>query len=396
MVIQKDSIAKWTISWFLLYMLWFQYAVTTGALVMPICGCFLCVYIFTKNKPLSFYRSIKPIFAFFLCCLFSSLVSDEYPFDVDMFGKMIKYSIPMIAICAYVDRDEEKLISILWVISVSCALVALSLLINGKVTVTGATTLGTLNVNVLSSYLMLGLISNLLLLTRDISKNKKKILAIFIIIQALAQFLAASRRGILIFVFLCGAYILMDLRVRPNSVNKVLNYFILFFSAVFVGLIFADKLWTKIGSSLFALRFMGTAETIAGDGLRASYQQVARELFFSSPLIGKGLNVVAKNAGSYAHSMYYETLACAGVIGMLCILNFFLKAVNSCMKICQIADDSVMITSNCSMIIWSIMAILLTGVTVVLIYDSVFYILIAVIAASLGVTEKEVSGGINK
>ncbi len=42
------------------------------------------------------------------------------------------------------------------------------------------------------------------------------------------------------------------------------------------------------------------------------------------------------------------------------------------------------------MVIWSIVAILITGIAVVLIYDSVFYVLLAVLGTSVRVNERDV------
>lgn len=392
LVIRKDSIIKWTISFFLLYMLWFQYAVTTNELVMPMCAAFMGLFIIIQHKPVSFYRYLLPILGFFTCGFLSSLIFLPLTYGMGFLINMVKYSIPMIAIYLYVDRDRKKLETILWVISVTCVLAALSTILMGTKTSTGATTLGELNANALSTYLMLGLISNCLLLTSNVSPSKKILLTGFIALQGIAQLLAASRRGILVFVFLFGIYLLVNLIILPNSKNTLLRYLLILMLGMIGAIIFVEELLTIIGESLFLRRFIGMAGAAMGDRLRNYYQEVARDLFISSPVIGKGLGAVAKNAGVYAHSLYYETMACTGLVGMLCILSLFWRLGKSCLKM-KNARKSPMINANLIMIMWSIAAILLAGAAVVFIYDSVFYILIAIITVSVRVREQEVWGG---
>ncbi len=330
MVIQKDTVIFWIISILLLYMLWFQYAVAVNGLVMPVCAAILGLYIVLGNRSLQFYRELIPIFLFFLCCLVSSLLSPDASSGFGLLVSMLKYSIPMIAIYVYVGRDKEKLKKILWIISISCFLVALFCLFNGTITMTGAVTLGDLNSNVLSTYLMLGLISNLLLLTNDVFIKKKGILFVFIVIEAAAQLASASRRGILVFIFLCVTYAFVKLTIQSPTKNAIIKYIVIIFIVILGIAIFADEILVKVESAAFFQRFLGTAATVGGDRMRMYYQQVARELFTSSPLIGNGLGAVARHAGVYSHSMYYETLACTGLAGMLCIIFFFGRLVRNC------------------------------------------------------------------
>lgn len=393
LAIRKGSIAKWAISVYLLYMLWFQYAVTQINFVMPVCAVVLGLYIIINLKPLSFYRYLFPLLLFFVCCIISSLFSEPFSYGIRFYTNMVKYSIPMVAIFRYVDRDEKKLENVNWIISIACALVALSTIIKGRLTQTGATTLGELNTNVLSTYLMLGLISDCLLLTSNISLAKKRGIAGIIVLQGIAQLFAASRRGIIVFSLLCIIYLLVNLINLPSTRGKLLRYTFICSLVVIVTAFFSEELLNIVRNSTFFQRFLGNADTVGGNRLRGYYQEVAWDLFVSSPVIGRGLGVVAKYAGIYSHSMYYETLACTGIAGLLCILYLFWMLGKSCMRMKKIQKCS-MRNANLIMIIWSIIAILLTGITVVLIYDSVFYILIAVITVSVRVRERDVWGGI--
>lgn len=394
LVIRKDTIILLIISIFLLYMLWFQYAVTENSIVMPLCAVLMGAYVVTRRNRLFFYRYLTPVFLFFFCGFLSSVVFDDTSTGISLLVNMLKYSIPMIAIYTYVGQDGKKLERILWVTSFTCALVALSTLINGTVTVTGAVTLGSLNSNVLSTYLMLGLISNLQLLMRNTTQWGKRLLTFFVIVEAAAQIVAASRRGILVFAFLCGMYVFLKVTTQPLTKNTFLKYILIAFLLMVVGLLFADKFLAKVSNAVFFQRFLGRPETLAGDRLRASYQQVAKDLFFSSPFLGKGLGAVARCAGIYSHSLFYETLACTGLAGMACILSFFYRNTSACLRMCKKCRNP-LLKSAVRMTLCIVAAILITGVAVVLIYDSVFYVLLAIVCINVNVEEKEVLEGIS-
>lgn len=393
LVIRKDTVILLIISIFLLYMLWFQYAVSENGVVMPLCAVLLGAYIITRRNTLYFYRYLTPVFLFFFCGFLSSVIAGDTSAGLSLLLNMLKYSILMIAIYTYVGQDGKKLERILWVTAFTCILVAFSTLFSGTVTVTGAVTLGSLNSNVLSIYLMLGLISDLLLLMRNTTIWKKRLLTVFLIVEAAAQIMAASRRGILVFLFLCMMYIFLKVTVQSGTKYTILKYMLIAFILMVICLLFADKLLAKLSNAVFFQRFFGLTETLSGDRLRASYQQVAKDLFFSSPFLGKGLGAVARYAGVYSHSLYYETLACTGLTGMACILCFFYRNCSICLKMLKICENP-QLKSSILMSLCIVAAVLITGIAVVLIYDSVFYVLLAFLSINVNVEEKEVFEGI--
>lgn len=385
LIIRKDTVILWVIGVFLLYMLWFQYAFSEYGMIMPICAVILGAYIVVNYRPINFYKYLIPVFVFLAVSFLSCVLSDFASLGLSLLERILKYIIPMIAIYVYIGKSLKKLENVLWITSISCVLLAFSTLIKGVSTLTGAITLGDLNPNVLSTYLMLGLISNIFLLTSRVSSFKKKVLVIFIIIGAVAQLAAASRRGVLIFAFLCVIYFFVKDAVSLNKTNIIIRILGILVLVTLATLLFADEFLSGLNSTVFFQRLLGIG-TAGGDNARAYYQGVASQLFLGSPIMGKGLGAVQRYAGVYAHSMYYELLACTGLVGTTCALSFFLKIGFVCLKIRKFSKDS-LVSANLYMILWSAVALLITGLAVVLIYDSVFYVLLAILGASINVAD---------
>lgn len=384
--ITVDSVILSAIGLFLLYMLWYQYAFSPNGLVMPVCALILGAYLFFHIQTIAFFKYLLPVIGFFGICFLSLLQSDVFSRGMALLVNMLKYSIPMVAIYVFVGYDGKKLGKILWITSLAGILLAISTMTKGHTTSTGAVTLKDLNPNVLSTYLMLGLISELLLMLRETSVRRKIVLTLFILVEGAGQIVVASRRGVLVFLFLCVMYFFVSFTMLSNTQSRFFRIFLLEL-LVMLGIgIFAEEILENLDGLVVVQRLLGTSS--GGDKKREQYQTVAWKLFLSSPIFGKGLGAVSKYAGMYSHSLYYETLACTGLAGFSCIGLFF---GNICVNLFRLKKGirNPRYAAQIVMTAWSIAAILISAIAVVLIYDSVFYILLGILGACIHVFERE-------
>lgn len=323
------------------------------------------------------YGNVRYVFVFII---FSFLASFLLAYDVqahlDLTLKIFQYCIPMIAVCGYVN-SIERFNQILKVISFSMFVLALSLHVNGvKFTDYGAMTVGDLNSNVLSYYLMIGLLAQLLLLCGTTEKKQRVLLCFFIGVELSAQMLAASRRGVVIFAFLLATFlsIMFFIYYKKNSVAKMMLILACAFIIIWVMMNFSEL----IDRFVVFRRFLG--EFNGGDTARKYYQLTAKELFMESPLLGRGFGCVGAVAGMYSHSMYYELLASTGIIGTGLLLGSMLLNMKSLAKRGIRTKDSE-IKMMCYVCTSGLAAMFLSGIAVVGIYDAYFYILLGIFGA---------------
>lgn len=328
---------------------------------------------------IGYYKRVGYIFTFIvITTIFGLLTAYDINAHVRLVSNMIQYCLPMIAICGYVRNSRKKLSHILQIMSFTTIILSVSLIFNGvKFTDYGAVTIGDLNTNVLSCFLMIGLLSQLLLLCECKKTIVKVILFCGVFIELIAQMRASSRRGLVIFIFLLGVYFLLLYFVcyKKNFDMK----FLLVISVIAILVVFAANFYS-LADKYVILRRLFMGEFNYGDVLREKYQSAAFELFKESPILGQGFGCVAAQIGMYSHSMYYETLASTGMVGGLLLfcpilsnmLKFFKKAKSS-------KDEEVKM--KCYIGSCGFLAILLSGIAVVSIFDAYFYIMLGILGA---------------
>lgn len=373
---------------FFLYAFWYQYAHAPVEKVLPLMGIVIVFLSLCNIKRVpGYYRDLLPVFVFAIyITLFGLISAYDVTTSKHYLMNICEYLIPMIGVYVYIDSDYKKFLRVLKMLVISIIMICLSSLANGHVTNTGAIIVGTLNANVESSLLALGVTSSMLLLfCSRTQKFEKIILLASILIFVKTQIDCASRRGFAVLVFLIVAGLLVAIRTRYRD-NKAVKWLTLL--AVICGfLAILTTISETLGGSVLFERFSSKGNE--GDRLRKVYQAKAFSLFLQSPLLGTGLGYVAVYAGMYSHSMYYELLACTGIIGTTIIVGVLVIDMYRLFlysnRINQNNEDLI-ICARCMMLF--ALAVLLGGFAVVYIYDMYFYVMLGLIASACKVIRR--------
>ena len=356
-----------SLSLYLFYMIFIQYAVAEISFVFQMVAALIFLsLLFTSKKSV---RQPKLLFFYIAyCAFFGFFVSDNKILFQEYLIQILKYIIPMMGVYFYV-TSYQRLVILLCVISISVFCLACSILIIGETSNTGAIVIGELNSNLFAVYINLGLAAELLLLCYAEDIRTIIIIWVLIILEFYSQFIASSRRGILVFLILLGIY-LTTVRFKKTSYKIAVISVLFLISAIL--LLYVNP--TSISDSTLLIRLHG--ELTGGDLAREEYHSVALKLFKESFLFGKGLGCVMNTIGVYSHSLYYETLACTGCIGSLLMILFYGKYLRFFWKLlgnpALTPKDKSIITMTLGLII----SILISGIACAFIYDSVYYICI--------------------
>lgn len=369
----------------LFYTLCFQYVFFPINNFLLILGATLAVLeFFILYFELYGLTQYKPLLYVFLFILFSFSFGTIFAYDrqshINLLFKIVQYCVPMLSVCGYA-RNLDKFCRLLKIISLSVFILSVALVLDGVAfTDYGAITVGDLNTNILSSYLMIGLLAELILLCNTATKVSSALLYLFIVVEFLAQMLSASRRGLVVFAFLLVGYVLAMFFIKYKKNSTVRAMIIIAF--VIAVVLLAINFHALSDEFVIIQRFLGKYN--AGDTLRTQYQNEAKKLFLNSPLVGQGFGCVAAVAGMYSHSMYYELLASNGVLGFSLLL---LPLIFLALRFIRCAHllKNVSLKMMSFIFFFGIFAILLSGIAVVGIFDMYFYILLGLIGAFLNV-----------
>ena len=364
-----------TILLFFLYSFWFQNAFFSIDVFFTIIGMLLLVLSIFSVKIISNLLSFIPILLFLILLVISSIFfSIDSAFSLEFLISIVKYSLPLFAICLFVRNDLNKFKFVLWGLNFSIFLLCIATFVNPSIADTNAISIGTLNTNVLSSYLILQLMCCLFLLY--FTKNKIGIVSLlsFIVLGFVTNFNAASRRGFLVYIFiLIGAFsVFIYFKYKNNFIKK--NGIILFMITSLV--VFSVYLLNN-SNSVIVERLLGSSDSIIGDRMRKVFQAAAIEVFNEHPIFGGGLGAVALRAGVYSHNLYTELLGCTGLIGLISLLIVLFAPAFKSLKLYlknKSSKFSILLVFN----IIFIVSILVSGYSMVFIYDMYFYIYIAV------------------
>lgn len=360
---------------FCIYTFWFQYGVMIIAPLITITGLGMLVVFLVRNRILAkqFYKNLSLLFAFIVFAAITGVLFSGIKNQViDWVIQIMKFLIPMLSIIDYVRDQEEKCRKVMWIITLSGFLLSVYAISNGTRVSNSGITLGDLNTNVLASYLVLTVFA-ILFLFSEARFTQRLFLAGAYAVSLLAVFNSASRRGAIQFVVLSAAY-LYFFCVKTGK-GKVGQKFILIAIAICSVIYLLSSFSSLLESSALLQRLTGGGDTAQSDMLRKLYQLNALTLFKSSPIFGCGLGSVATYGGVHSHSLYFESLACTGIIGLLLIVSFLILNIRSLLlnlKGISNGETKMTILFTASFIA----LILLTGIQVTYIYDSFFYIMI--------------------
>lgn len=373
------------ISLFLIYSMWFQYGVTEINSFLSVIGILLFAAILFKNEGklnVEQYRPVGILFVFLLYALVAGvLFSGARSEVVNLLLQIVKYMLPMIAMIDYVGCDFRKLKKLSWVIAIVGILLSYSIITKGVVQSNSGVTISDLNTNVLVSYLILVLVS-ITFLFYDSKGYKRVILLVDFALSAIAIINAASRRGAIVFAFISIMYIYIycNKSGKERWLSKLLMA-----TLVVCGLVYVANEISYLGeNNPLVLRLMGKGDVSASDSLRRYYKMKALELFFRRPIVGNGLGYVGISCGMHSHSMYHELLACTGIVGTGIMFVFGIKSLvmlNRNRK--RVLDTNRLICTYITIVFF--ISIVLSAYQATYIYDSYFYIMLAVIACVINV-----------
>ena len=370
---------------FLLYALWFQYAMYPINGALPALAITMLVLEILSLKRFAYYLPLWFVFVFMGLAAILGIPFAEYrSVTIDAFLNNLSLMIPMVSIFSSIDYDKERLKKLFIVVCIVVSALSISLLSKGSASATGALVIGDLNSNVYSAFIFLGVMATLYLLGGSNNKLFTVVLFLVFILECFVEFMAASRRGALVLAFMLVTYIhsLLIIKYKRKTGNKLVIILI----GVIVVLIVLTNL--NADSSLVLVQRLLGGET-HGDLMRAKYQAVAWEQFLRSPFWGNGLAAVQGEIGVYSHSLYYELLACTGIFGVLVLLvPLIRKALFFRMVSNQVEDITIKMESRT--MFWSIIGFFLTGIAVVFIYDVTFYVFIGIYASYQGILETEI------
>ncbi len=381
-----DRLLGVLIALLIVYTIWFQYAVDVINGMLLILGAACMIISVCKMLPrinISLYSKMAYIIIYILLFGMIGALSARYQDKFnEMFYSMIVYLIPPIAIVTYVDRDKNKLRKVMMAVALSTTLLAISSFTQGVSTYTNAITVGDYNPNALSNCLILGSFCLLMLLIEEKKRFTKIILVAALIVESISQIIVASRRGVIVHACLLLFFFLSVNSVKKTK-NKILKWGIGIAVAVVALLVLLSFFGDFFSELAIVERFLGGNDvTASGDSLRERYQAAAMELFRERPIFGNGFGSVSGRIGAYSHSLYYETLACTGVIGFSIILVMFLRFMYLLKKSSERSLDmeqNVKLKNRLSM--WFCLCVLISGIAVVFIYDMVFYIIIGLLVS---------------
>lgn len=381
------------LSAFVLYTVWFQYAVHEIGGLISLAGILMLAFsvlemLFKKADTLSV---LLPFFAFLLYVLLTGLAFAKYNATfADMMSQMLKYVIPMIAIITYVGYERRKANHVFILFSIAATILSVSVFVSGTKTSTNAITLGDYNTNTLSCVLILGLFCSLMQFYEYRKNNKIRILLLgCILILSVAQVIVASRRGVIIHTLLLIMYLIAaDKANKKDGKSSKLGIVIIGFgvAAYFAYVFFGDKL----ESLAIVQRFFGAKATEHGDSLRHYYQSTALRLFNDHPIFGVGIGGVAGEIGVYSHSFFHELLACSGLVGLFLMLYLFIKFMRYFNILKKMGDaNGHQLTFETVFCMCFCICVLLSGFAVVMIYDVFFYYVLGILASLINVYETE-------
>ena len=379
----SDLFFEIVLTLFFVYSFFYQYSYNPIPGAFPIFGMLLFLLSFSRmRRSIKFYYQLIPLFLYaFYITLVGILVPYDRAISVSLLIKFFEYLLPVIGIFTYCDGKLEKLKVVFFGIWLSVFLLSIHSIFHGTISLSGAVSVGTtnmLNTNTMSSFLAIGLISSIYLLVYFThSWWLKAIVIISLLIQLVSQINTASRRGIIVFVFILisSGFVIVRNRLKRSFIYKALIILLVCVLIAWVYYWLLDNADTLV----IIKRFRNSG--YLGDVLRKQYQNAAIQLFLGNPIFGQGLGAVQQYVGMYSHSMYFELLACTGLLGTVLLLGVILLGNLKWFYLYskKFKDANTSHSIGCLLACIMVVSIFLGGVAVVYIYDMYFYIMIAIL-----------------
>lgn len=362
------------IFFFLQYVFWFQYVIIAIDSFLTIISILMIILeLLLLKTDFALLKKALFVFIFIFLSFFSSFFfSYDRAYSISLVGRIIRYVVPFLAMVLYVGRSKKRMRNLLFALVVSGFCLSISLFFRMDQFLDGLT-VGDLNTNTLSTFLLCSLIGCALLVNISNSKTLKILLVLSSVVLFAAQFLTESRRGILIFIFFLLSFLLVNTFIRHKK-QVLIQLFLVATIIVFGFIIFCD--FTVFGtpySSVFEM-FSKTS----GDLMREQYQAVAVDIFKSNPIFGSGLGSVGYIVGMYSHSLFYELLSAVGIVGFLSLIVplslmciyfiFHIFKHNSYIDLKK--------KTQFALLVVSIITVLISGIAVAFIYDIIFYVVL--------------------
>ena len=365
---------------YLQYTTWFQYSFFPLNGLLSIVGLIMlsCILILLDYKNIQDYKVLG---GFFFFLLFSGVTGFFVTPDIDgyvqVLFKILEYCIPMFAIVVYVGGDEFKYRNVMKAVYITAIIAAIESFRVGVTVNTGAITIRGINSNVLSSNLMIGIMAGLYLLVSK--KGIKEILfGLPLVLLLFSQINAASRRGFIIALILFAIYISLTIS-KKYMANRRMQILLVCICAIVLALFISHL--QDLSQNVLVFRRIAGEESRAGDQLREQYQKIAISMFESNPIIGKGFNALTLSGSVYSHSLYYELLACTGICGFIILISYLISFSISFWNDSRTLKSSREFMISSRLESWYVFATLITGIAVVLLYDSYFYVIVGILAS---------------
>ncbi|MSA03914.1 hypothetical protein GKG47_21465 [Lactonifactor sp. BIOML-A3] len=378
-------------AWFLLtvctifYSFFFQYGVkSVSGLMMVLCALLIAcavAHILVIDRGVLFKSNLRPILGFVFTAVISTIFTAKGLYGSSQSIRMIEYVLVGYSLYLLLSRYPQFINGIMWSFTISISLTSFFVVTRGVVsTSAGGIGLGTLNINTMSSYILLAFFSAFYLLLQKLGKLQSVLLIFMNCICMVALVAGASRRGFVvgvIFILFSIFFALIPAISKKKSYKRFVWSFVFI---VIIGLISYFAFDYIMNNTSLGIRLMGINN--AGDSLRERYQNFAISAFIEHPIFGIGLGGVEYNMGAYSHSLYYETLACTGVFSGVFlgygIIKYLLDMLKQ--KKWYVLEDNNKFESVISLSIVFLFSIILTGIAVVMIYELYFYIVMSIIA----------------
>lgn len=365
---------------------------SVNGMIIALCGfstlCMVLHFMLNKNGVIRINDMFGIAGFVFISFAASFVFSNNLSDSIDVGLRMVEYLVFGCSLYTFMSSNPWRFFAIIRYIWFSLTLLCVFVLIDGaEVTGAGAIGLETLNVNLLSSYISIQIMLSFLLIGNTKKKLSWFMYCVSIFVAVFVQILAASRRGFIVacvFILLSLFFCLIPRYTSKRSGKRIITLLILTLG-LFVALFFVGEF--ILNETVLGQRFLGNFNS--GDESRELYRGIALEQFQNSPVFGVGLNGLESVMGAYSHSLYYETLACTGVIGVLVLFISVIKIGVSLYRQIKLLKkrniNDTYITKLCFLFLG---ALLLAGIAVTTIYDFYFYICIAVLSAVIAVNRR--------
>lgn len=391
---------------FFLYTFFVQNAFKSiSGILMVFCGVlalFAFVDVLNKRNGVIRFNSMALVGLFVAVSFLSSLlISVDVSLSMQAGLRMIEYLIIACSLCSFLTHYPSRFFAILRYIWLSVTLLCVFVLFFGEeITAAGGVGLEALNVNLLSTFIFIQIFAAFALIVK--AKMPGKILyGLSVALSFFVQVLTASRRGFIVAYLFILAAVFFCLIPRYTSQRSAKRFLLILlcFALVLVLLFYGGNYILE--ETALGERFAGYFNS--GDKARAKYREVALEQFAANPVLGVGLNGLTSIMGVYSHSLYYETIACTGLIGTLFLLVALLSVLEGLWKTLRQnkskgtvsryrlqtklpqgevkgeADPDGAYISKLTL--YYFFFLLVSGVAVTMIYDFYFYISLAIIVA---------------